>query len=662
MSAAAVVQWVKDALSLHMAGRPADAEPLYLKALATDENLYPALHGMSLIRLHQGRHAEALSYVDRALALDPGNEDAWSNRGLSLVALGRPEEAAGIYDWLLQRRPGAWEVRYQRARALLASGRAADALTDLDYVLQAKPDHVDAWVVRGNLLWMMMGGTEPALESFGRALAIDPTASEALWGRASCRWTRKQDVAGAIADLERLLTLSPDFPYARGALLHMRMHAGDWRDFERQRALLDEGVRAGRRVVEPFAYQALSLSPAELLACARIYTRDRFPPLPAPPRQGHREGKIRVGYLCGEFRAQATMYLAAGLFEHHDRSRFEVTAFDNTPEDGSALRRRVSAAFDTFVPIQGLSDLEAARLVASREIDILVSLNGYFGMQRMGVFARRPAPLQVNYLGFPGSLGTDYIDYILADADVIPHGEDQFYSEQVIRLPGSYQINDGARPRAAPDSRAAHGLKETDFVFCHFNYSYKIAPEMFALWLRLLNSVPSGVLWLLESNELFAAALRRQLAEAGIDTARLVFAPPVEYSAHISRLALGDLFLDSLPYNAHTTASDALWAGLPLLTCRGKTFPGRVAASLLRAVGLPELITDTPEEYESKALMLATDRVLLQSYRERLTRHPAGLALFDTARTTRQIEAAYEEMMARCRKNLSPASFQVENA
>jgi len=243
------------------------------------------------------------------------------------------------------------------------------------------------------------------------------------------------------------------------------------------------------------------------------------------------------------------------------------------------------------------------------------------------------------------------MDYILADAEVIPEGDEQFYSEKVVRLPGSYQINDGKRPRPVPTSRAAHGLKETDFVFCHFNYSYKIAPEMFALWLRLLKSVPSSVLWLLESNALFAQNLRREAAQAGIDPARLVFAPQIENAAHISRLALGDLFLDSLPYNAHTTASDALWAGLPLLTCRGKTFPGRVAASLLRAVELPELITETLAEYESKALTLAKDRALLHSYRDRLIEKPERLALFDTARTTRRIEAAYEEMIQEFRSS-----------
>jgi len=654
----AIIQWLQEALKLHMAGRLGEAELLYLKSLAVDQNCHPALHLMGLIRLDQGRHAEALSYCERAVALNPSNEDAWRARGLALAALGRPEEALASFDRVLQRRPDALQVRYFRALALQALGRGREAVAELDRVLQAKPDYVEAWVVRANVLWTM-GAVDQALESFGRALAIDPNMPEALWSRANCLWTRKQNVPGAIADLERLVAVRPAFPYARGALLHLRMHAGEWRELAREREALDEGVRAGERVVEPYEYQALSSSPADLLACARVYAREKYPALPSPQRRTRRDGKIRLGYLCGEFRAQATMYLAAGLFEQHDRARFEVIGIDNTRDDGSAMRQRVTAAFDRFVRIRDLSDRHAAERIASQEIDILVNLNGYFGAQRTGVFARRPALLHVNYLGFPGSLGAGYMDYILADAEVIPDGEEQFYSEQVVRLPGCYQINDGKRPRPAPAARAAHGLKETDFVFCHFNYSYKVTPEMFSLWVRLLKNVPSSVLWLLESNALFAQNLRRETAQAGVDPARLVFAPQIEYSAHISRLALGDLFLDSLPYNAHTTASDALWAGLPLLTCRGKAFPGRVAASLLRAVGLPELITDTLEEYESKALALARDHALLQSYRDRLTCDPARLALFDTACTTRQIEAAYEEMMVRWTKNMPPASFRV---
>src|SRR5215469_9166476 len=413
-------QWIQEALALHRAGRLAEAETLYLKALAADKDCYPALHLLGVIRLHQGRASEGLPYIeraltlqpgapeslsnygialeavgrraealkalesvvklnrndealadlDRAVALDPASEDAWNNRGLVLMALGRPERALQSYDRALQLRPNYLEARNNRGLALKATGRAADALAEFDRVLQQKSDHVGALVNRASVL-REIGEVDQALQSYDRALAIQPNMSEALASRANCLWTRKGDLVGAITDLERLVAIRPDYPYARGNLLHLKMHAGDWRNLARERAALDEGVRAGERVVEPYVYQALSCSPADLLAAARVYVRDKYPPLASPRRPRHREGRIRVGYLCGEFRAQATMYLAAGLFEHHDRSRFAVTGFDNSREDGSAMRRRVLAAFDKFVPIQTLSDREAAELITGERIDIL---------------------------------------------------------------------------------------------------------------------------------------------------------------------------------------------------------------------------------------------------------------------------------------------------
>jgi predicted O-linked N-acetylglucosamine transferase (SPINDLY family) len=721
-----IPRWIKDAVTLHQAGRFADAEALYLKSLDVDRNSYPALHLMGVLRLQQGRaaealpyiqralgvqpdtpetlanygialesvgrysdalealrgvvnlrpndsrawsdrgallfklqrHAEAISDLDRAVSLDPRSAVAWMNRGNALMAANRTEEALECCDRVLQLRPDYVEARNSRGLALKATGQPGHALAEFDRVLEANPEHLGALINRGSVLGVM-GEPDQELQSYERALAIQPDMVEALIGRAHCRRELKQDLAGAIADLARAVALQPDFPFARGDLLHTKMLAADWRNLMPELALLNQGVREGKRVANPYVYQGLSSSPADLLASARIYTQYKYPALPFPYQHSRGKSRIRLGYVCSDFCAQATMHLAAGLFEHHDRSRFEVLGFDNSPEDGSPVRRRVIAAFDRFVPIQLLSDREAALLVARNEIDILVNLNGYFGKPRMGVFALRPAPVQVNYLGFPGSLGAGYMDYILADAEVIPSGEEQFYTEKVVRLPTSYQINDGMRTRPAPSSRALHGLPETDFVFCDFNNSYKVTPEIFALWLRLLKNVQSSVLWLLESNPLFVANLESETARAGIDPSRLIFAPPTQMSAHLSRLALGDLFLDSLPYNAHTTASDALWAGLPLITCRGKTFAGRVGASLLRAVGLPELITDSLEDYESLALRLATDRSLLQSYRDRLTRDPTRLPLFDTARTTRHIEKAYEEMMTRWNTSETPDNFSV---
>jgi len=382
-----------------------------------------------------------------------------------------------------------------------------------------------------------------------------------------------------------------------------------------------------------------------------------------PLRSGtaRRAGKIRIGYLCGEFRAQATAYLAAGLFEAHDRDRFDIVAIDNTLDDDSAMRRRLLSAFGNGrIDISGDSDAQAAARIAAADIDILVNLNGYFGRMRMGVCACRPAPLQVNYLGFPSTLGAPYVDYILADRVVIPEGEEEFYAEKVVRLPHSYQINDNKRAIASVrPARDAMGLPPDGIVFCHFNYSYKITPPTFSSWMRILQTVRGSVLWLLESDPLFAGNMRREAAARGVDPARLVFAPQLAVDEHLARLTSADLFLDSLPYNAHTTASDALWAGLPLLTCRGSAFAGRVAASLLRAVGLDELIAENTADFEAMAIRLARDPVLLGSLRAQLADSRATAALFDTGRTTRALECAFQTMFDYWQAGKKPQSFAV---
>jgi protein O-GlcNAc transferase len=368
-----------------------------------------------------------------------------------------------------------------------------------------------------------------------------------------------------------------------------------------------------------------------------------------------------VGYVSGEFRDQATAFLTAGLYECHDKDKFEIVAFDNGWSTNSHIRRRLESAFDRFIRISNLSDRAAAEKILGEEIDILVSLNGYFGEHRMGVFAQRPAPVQVNYLGFPGTLGADYIDYILGDRFVIPQDEQQYYTEKVVYLPGSYQVNDSRRhmPRGVP-TRSENQLPGTGFVFCSFNMSYKITPAMFAVWMRILKKVEGSVLWLLESNTAFSKNLRYEAERHGVAGDRLVFAPFVAMEKQLNRLQLADLFLDSLPCNAHTTASDALWAGVPLVTCPGKTFPGRVAASLLHAIDLPELVTANLEDYEALAVKLADDPAFLQAIRQKLAHNRQTTSLFDTDRFRQHIETAYAKMWEIFQRGEAPQSFSVE--
>ncbi len=610
---------LRQAMQLHQAGRLAEAEALYRQVLALAPrapNLRANLGGLLLSR---GQAQEALAHLDAALALAPGLVPALTNRGLALRAL----------------------------------NRHAAALADLDKVVFLAPQDARARVNRASALWSL-GRVDEALADYDAALAREPDLRMALRSRANLLWTRAQALEPALADLARLVRLEPRDAGIVAEWLHLKMHAGDWSGFDAAKAMLDGALRAGQAVVGPYVYQALSDDPADLRRCAELHAR-QFPPQP-PLRQGRarRPGRIRIGYVSGEFRAQATAYLMAGLYERHDRARFEIIAFDNSRKEQSPTRARLEAAFDRMIDITALSDREAAARVAAEDIDILVNLNGWFGALRMGVFAHRPAPVQVNYLGFPGTLGAPYMDYILADAVVIPPGEERFYNETVLRLPASYQVNDDRRAvPAPPPPRRELGLppslneKDGAFVFAHFNYSYKITPPMFALWLRLLAAVPGSVLWLLAAGDLFLRNARAEAARAGIDPARILFAPVLPHAQHMARLAAADLFLDSLPCGAHTTASDALWAGLPLLTCRGSAFSGRVGASLLAALELPELIAEDLVAYEARALELARDPVQLQALRQKLQEKRATAPLFDTAATTRAIEDAYQQMFDR---------------
>jgi predicted O-linked N-acetylglucosamine transferase (SPINDLY family) len=376
--------------------------------------------------------------------------------------------------------------------------------------------------------------------------------------------------------------------------------------------------------------------------------------------EAYAHDRIRIAYLSADFHSHATAALMAGVFESHDRTRFQTVAISFGPDDRSEMRARLMPAFERFVDVREKSDPEIATTLRQMEIDIAIDLKGYTQDSRPGILAHRPVPIQAGYLGFPGTMGADYIDYIIADAVVIPPEHESFYTEKVVRLPDTYQGNDSKRRIAErTPTRAEAGLPETGFVFCCFNNNFKILPDMFAIWMRLLACVEGSVLWLIEDNAAAARNLKREAVARGIAADRLVFAPRVNLDVHLARHRLGDLFLDTLPYNAHTSASDALWAGLPVLTCLGTGFAGRVAASLLQAVGMPELVTQSLEAYESLALKLARDSGALDALKAKLARNRMTQPLFDTTRFTRNLEAAYLAMWERHRSGLPPAGFAV---
>ena len=401
----------------------------------------------------------------------------------------------------------------------------------------------------------------------------------------------------------------------------------------------------------------MSDDPALQLRCAQAYTAAKYPPAATPLCSGqpYTHPRLRLAYVSADFCEHALSYLLAGVFEAHDRARFEVWGIALKLGDGSAMATRVAAAFEHFVDASALSDNEVARLLREQEIDIAVDLTGHTQDARTAIFAAQPAPVQVNYLGYPGSMGAAYIDYIIADDFVIPEAARPHYAEQVVHLPDCFQGNDDQRViNAQPQTRAAHGLPEKSFIFCAFNNTYKLTPEFFDIWMRLLAAVPDSVLWLASGDASVQRNLRAEAEGRGIAPERLVFSPRIRYAEHLARLQLADLFLDTLPFNAGTTASDALRAGVPVLTCAGRAFSARMAGSLLRALGLPELITGSLAAYEARALELAANPAALSELRARLASNRTTHPLFDTRRFTRHLEQAYLAMQQRVDAGLPP--------
>ena len=592
-------------------------------ALAESQLALALLPASSASRAAFREHGRARAAAERELVADPKNAAAWRRLGDALAGLKRHERAIACYDRALEMAPNNTVVWKRRAAALAAVGGSGDEVEEATNVTE----DADAWGVRAGRLFSTNRFAE-AIEASDRAIALDP-----------------------------------DHPAAVRVGIRARLFACDWRRREEDQRRISAGVRAGRCLITPFFHRAISSSEAENLALARLWARRQRPPKEqlcgAEP---YRHGKMRIAYMSTDFRDHVVSDMVVGCFEQHDRTRLGLTAISVGPRDRSAMRSRIAAAFEQFIDGHSMSDIEVARRIRELEIDVLIDLNGNSGENRSDILLYRPAPVQATYLGYPGTTAMPCIDYVIADRVVIPEEHRGYYSERVVELPDSYMPNDRTRPIApiAP-SRLEAGLPEAGFVFACHNHEYKLSPEIFDVWMRLLRSVEGSVIWLKSLNPAAVINLRREARARGVAPERLLFAPHVPRSAdHLARLRLADLFLDTLPYNAHATACDALWGGLPVVTCLGASFPGRVGASLLRAIGLPELITCSPAEYEALALALARDPGRLTAIRDKLRRNRTTEPLFDTQRLTRHLEAAYSTMWQRREAGLPASAFSVK--
>ncbi|HUO20765.1 MAG TPA: tetratricopeptide repeat protein [Steroidobacteraceae bacterium] len=646
------------ARSLARLRRFAEAFAVIDALLAERPDCARALAVQALLLHLSGRAPEALPIAARAATLDEREALPLVVHGLVLLQRGEASAALELFEAALRRAPGDAAARVGRARSLEALGQFAAALTATQDAARADPENIDVYLLAARLLIHAQRFAE-AVECCAQALQRDARNVEALQGRAQCLGALRRPEA--LAAYDALLAVAPEAPYIAGERFYVQLQSCDWSDYEARRRELSAGVRRGARVDFPGSFLAHSDSPAEQLECARIHAADRLavdvrvaPRMPAPPG-----GRIRVAYVSADFHSHPTAFLAAGLFERHDRSRFEVIGVSYGRDDGSDMRRRLERAFDRFLDVRDAADFDIAQRIADLGADIAVDLKGHTLGGRPRIFAFRPAPVQVSFLAYPGTMGVGFLDYLVADRHVVTERSRAHYAEHIIYLPESYQVNDGARAQLPRPGRGAVGLPESGFVFGSFNALYKITPPMFDAWMEILRAVPGSVLWLLDGGPVATGNLRREARARGIDAGRLVFAPGLAPEQHWARCALIDLFLDTLPTNAHTTASDALWAGVPALTLAGETFTSRVATSLLNAVGLPSLSVASRGEYVRMAVQLATDPARLAELRAHLGNVRAHAPLFDTARYCRHLEDAYLEICARQRRGAPPADIRV---
>jgi len=632
----------------------------YDRALAINPNFVQAYFRRGSLLQIASRYPEAIASYDLVLNLQPEHADAHINRAFSLFLLRRYEEALLEYDKTLAMRPAVPYIHCYRGNVLKELNRREEAIASYDRAIALDPNFAEAYANRAIALYDL-GLVEEALASYGRAIEIRPNYAEAYFNRAYVlRSIKRFDEAAA--DYRRAAQLAPNTDFLPGARLEVALQTCDWLEFDALLAQITGGIESGSLVSHPFNVIGLVNSPSLQQQAARLWLRRNCPPDDSlgPIARRTPSTKLRIGYFSPDFRDHPTSRLIADLIETHDRARFEVTGFAFGPGSDDDARRRLVAAFDEFIDIDGQSNREVALLSRDLKIDIAVDLGGYTHNGRVGIYALRAAPLQVSYLGYLSTLGADYIDYIVADRIVMPAENEAFFNEKVIYLPDTFQVND--RKRQIADrvfTRAELGLPAVGFVFCCFNSSYKILPETFASWMRILNRVPLSVLLLISGDPALETNLRAYAARHRIDPRRIVFADRLSPPDYLARYRSADLFLDTLPYNAGATASDALWAGLPVLTLAGQSFAGRIGASLLTAVGLPDLITTTRDAYEDLAVALASDPLRLRQIRTKLRDSLQGSPLFETERFTRNLEAAFIAMQARQDAGLPPAHLRV---
>jgi len=658
----AQAKW-EQGLAAHQQGALDQARALYERVLKWHPNHFDAVHMLGLVAYQQGQLDRAALLIAKALGIDPDAASAHNNYANVLQDQRKLISALASYDRAISLDPQYAEAHNNRGDLLQVMGRVPDALLSYARALEISPRYAAAFYNQGNALGRL-GRWREAVDSYDQALSIAPQYPQALMNRGNAL-VELRDNEAAVQSYSQALSIDPAIPYLAGTLLHVNMQQCKWADYSLRLEALLTDLRANKPVCQPFPLLALT-DDAQLhkqVAQAWIDTTHSKPRAAWAPKDRPRHTKLRIGYFSGDFCNHPVAYLTAGLFEEHDRSLFEIFAFSFGPDTRDDMRLRLERAFDHFVDVKDCTDAQLIARARETDLDIAIDLTGLTKGCRPGLFLARVAPIQMSYLGYPGTTGIASMDYVLVDQTIAEPADAAHYSEKIIRLAHSYQANDPSRrPSSRVFSRAELGLPPNGFVFCCFNNSYKINPVMFDCWMKILQRVPGSVLWLREATEQTAQHLRHEALARGVEATRLVFAGRIESMAdHLARQRAADLFIDALPYNAHTTASDALWAGVPVLTCKGRSYAGRVGASLLRALDLDELITNDLDEYVQVAVALAQDPARLSALRLALQQKLLDKPLFDIKRFTRHVEQAFQIAIERKVAGLPNDHFDIND-
>ena len=615
--------------------------------------------GIALV--HLNKFEEAIDSWTKAIEIDPNSLDAYNNKGNALIKLKKNELALKNFDQALKLKPNFSQAHHNRSVVLKNLNRFEVALESVNKAIEINPKYVDAYNLKGVIL-RELNQIEDSLNNYDKAIKLNPNFADAHLNRGNLLLNENKQLNLALESFTKALKINPNLNFLFGKYIHTKAWLSNWDLIDEEINSLKDKITSGMKTATPFPILSLIDLPDLQKKNAENYVKNEYslssnlePIVKRPSNK-----KIRIGYYSSDFNNHPTSFLMIQLLELHDRSNFEIFCFSLANRKDDEMRKRVSNSCDKFLDVSLKSDEEIARISRDLNIDIACDVMGFTKGNKFQIFAEKCAPIQVSYLAFPGTTGANFIDYVIADKTVISQELKKYYSEKIIFLPDTYQVNDSAKKISDKVfTREEMGLPKDSFVFCCFNKNYKILPSVFDIWMNLLKKVKDSVLWLLVENTKAQENLKKEATKRNIDENRIIFAKIMPLDDHLARHRCADLFIDTFPYTAHTTCSDALWAGLPVVTRIGKSFASRVSASLLNAIDLPELITHSEEEFENLALDFANNKNKLNQVKVKLEKNKISNSLFNTKLYTKNIESSYKIIYDRYLKDLPAEDIEI---